>query len=271
MTLTHYTASWVSASDTWPLPVWPMTDIPIYLYGPWQNQYQSAFVLEGNFRKDTKFTINVQQVSNNSTLLVKLDGSDIYNKVFTCGSAPGDDWTKIILTQWGYQNISGKDYQVVLPSDGTRLTISNTAGDWLSFNKITLTYEEEEITIIPGNTSWGARQGTFVLTDDGKITDVEGNPSLAIGTIKKNIELAGKLNIPVMIQEFGVYNKTPHDVATGYLTNVVSVFKTHQIGYAMWNMIGSMGIINSERADCNYEQYRGKSLDREMTTIVQGN
>jgi len=52
---------------------------------------------------------------------------------------------------------------------------------------------------------------------------------------------------------------------------VVSVFlKSKNTGYAMWNMIGSMGIINSERSDCNYEQYRGKLLDREMATIIQG-
>ena len=28
--------------------------------------------------------------------------------------------------------------------------------------------------------------------------------------------------IPVMIQEFGVYNQTPHDVTLSYLTDVVS-------------------------------------------------
>ena len=31
MTLTHYKASWVTGSDTWPLPSWPMTDISQYL------------------------------------------------------------------------------------------------------------------------------------------------------------------------------------------------------------------------------------------------
>lgn len=270
MTLTHYMASWVSGSDTWPLPVWPMADIPIYLCGPWQSEYQSPLVLEGNFRKDTKVTVNVQQVSNKSTMQIKLDASEIYTKVFICGAEPGEDWTKIILTQWGYQNISGKDYSVVLPSDGTQLTISNTVGDWLSINKITLRYDDEEIIIIPGNTSWGVRQGTYKLTNDGKITDSEGNPSLALGTIKNNIQLAKQQNIAIMIQEFGVYNKTPHNVAIGYLNDVVSVFRSNNIGYAMWNMIGSIGIIDSERADCNYEQYRGKLLDREMTTILQG-
>lgn len=271
MTLTHYRASWVEASDTWPLPVWPMADIPVYLYGPWQSDSRSSLVLEGNFRKDTKLTINVQQVSNRSTLKMMLNGSEIYSKVFICTSDPGEDWTKILNTQWGYQNISGKDYSVILPSDGTRLTLSNTEGDWLSFNRITFSYGNDEIVIIPGNTSWGAKQRTYQLTSDGKVTDEDGNPLVALGSIIANLELARQENIPVMIQEFGVYNLTPHDVATAYLTDVVSVFKTHQTGYAMWNMIGSMGIINSDRADCNYEQYMGKLLDREMTTIVQGN
>jgi endoglucanase len=43
----------------------------------------------------------------------------------------------------------------------------------------------------------------------------------------------------------------------------------NNVGYAMWNLIGTMGILNSERADFTYEQYRGKQLDREMTTIMQ--
>jgi endoglucanase len=72
-----------------------------------------------------------------------------------------------------------------------------------------------------------------------------------------------------MIQEFGVYNQTPHQVTLDYLTDVVSVLNKNNVGYAMWNMIGSMGIINSGRADCTYEQYRGKQIDREMTTILQ--
>jgi len=72
-----------------------------------------------------------------------------------------------------------------------------------------------------------------------------------------------------MIQEFGVYNKTPYDVTSAYLADVVSVFNKNHVGYAMWNLIGSMGIINSERTDMTYEQYRGTLLDRQLTTIMQ--
>lgn len=269
ITLTHYKASWVQGSDTWPVPFWPMTDISQYLYGPWQNAYQTSLVFEGAFLKDTQITINVQQVSVRSTMQIKLDGSEVYNKAFTCSSDPGEDWTKIILTQWGYQNISGKDYSTVLPADGTRLTISNTDGDWMTFNKISIRSGTNEIVIIPSNTAWGSKQNTYKITSEGKITDTEGNPVLALNTLDKNLKSARADGIPVMIQEFGVYNQTPHNVALAYLTDVVSILNKNKVGYAMWNMIGALGIINSDRADCTYEPYRGIQLDREMTTILQ--
>lgn len=269
MTVTHYKASWVSGSDTWPIPVWPMTDISEYLFGPYQSQYQSSLVLEGNFPKDTKITINVQQVSIKSTLQIKLNGSEVYKKVFICSSDLGEDFTKINLTQWGYQNISGKDYSVVLPSDGTSLTFSNIEGDWLSMNRITIKSGTTELVIIPANTAWGSKQATYRIAADGKITDTNGNPVIALNSVASTFKTAASEKIPVMIQEFGVYNKTPHDVTISYLTDVLSVFNEYKLGYAMWNMIGSMGIINSGRTDCNYESYRGKQLDREMVTILQ--
>ena len=104
--------------------------------------------------------MNVKQVSVKSTLDIKLDNSSVYTKNFVCGPDPGEDWTQIINTQWGYQNISGKDYSAVLPSSGTKLTFSNTAGDWISFNMITLRTPDDTIGIIPGNTGWGIKQSS---------------------------------------------------------------------------------------------------------------
>jgi aryl-phospho-beta-D-glucosidase BglC (GH1 family) len=269
MTLTHYKADWVTGSDKWPVPVWPMADISEYLYGPWKTDSYSSLVFEGDFPKDTKITFNVQQVSIQSTLQVKLDDNEIYSKAFVCGPDLGDDWTEIVSTQWGYQNISTKDYSVILPAGGTRLTITNTLGDWLALSKITIKSPTWELVIVPGNTTWGEKQTTNKITSDGKLTDLDGNPLVPLKSLINNLELAKTEGIPVMIQEFAVHNQTPHDVTLAYLTDVVSIFNKYKVGYAMWNLIGSMGIINSERADCIYEPYKGDLLDRQMTTIMQ--
>jgi hypothetical protein len=269
MTVTHYKAEWVSGAESWPLPAWPMTDVNMYLFGPWQSKYQSSLILNGTFPKHMEVILNVKQVSVQAALEIRLDNNVVYTKSFICGADPGQDWTQIISTQWGYQNISNKDYGVTLPASGSKLTFSITSGDWVSFNKLTLKTGSGNIEIIPANTEWGIKQSEYALTSDGKITDLAGNPVVPLGGLVKKLEAAESQNIPVMVQEFGVYNKTPHKVTLDYLTDVVKVFNKYQIGYTMWNMIGSMGIINSGRDDCPYEIYKGKSLDRQMTSIIQ--
>lgn len=269
MTITHYKAEWVNGSDSWPLPVWPMTDVNMYLYGPWQSNYTSSLILNGTFPKDMEVILNVKQVSVQAALEIKLDNKIIYTKSFICGADPGQDWTQVINTQWGYQNISNKDYGSTLPASGSKLTFSVTSGDWLSFNKLILRSSTGTIEIIPANTSWGIKQMEYNISADGKLTDVSGNPVVPLGDLVKKLQDAESKEIPVMVQEFGVYNKTPHQVSIDYLNDVVKIFNNFNIGYTMWNMIGTMGIINSGRTDCSYEPYRGKSLDRQMVTIIQ--
>ena len=267
-TLTHYKASWVDGSDSWPVPVWPMIDISGYLYGSLKPEYKSSLILEGNFLKDSEIVINVKQVSIESTLEIRSDDQVIYTKHFVCGPDLGEDWTEINLTQWGYQNFSNKDYTVVLPADGSSLTISNTEGDWMTYNQITIHSASNDFTFIPGDNSWGSKQDTYLIDSEGNITDTNGN-SLILRELHEKLQMAEDENIPVMIQEFGVHNQTPHSVTLAFLGDLVPVFREYNLGYALWNLEGSFGIINSGRTDCNYESYEGELLDREMMDILK--
>lgn len=268
-TLTHYKAGWVNGSDTWPVPVWPITNISNYLYGPWKNEFQSSLEFEGVFSPNTEIIINVHQVSIESSLQIQLDDVEIYRKDFTCGPDPGEDWTIINETQWGYQNISDKDYSVVLPSGGNVIRISNIEGDWLTINSIRIRNNDYDLELIPGNTSWGAMQKSYKITAEGELTETDGSPAVALTDLMEKFELAEAEKIPVMIQEFGVYNQTPHEVTLAYLSDVVDIFKTYQVGYTLWNLSGSFGILNSSRDDCSYTSYQGKQLDQAMTQILQ--
>ena len=269
--LTHYKANWADGSDTWPVPVWPITDISNYLYGSWKSDLQSSLVFEGEFSKDDTLTINVHQVSLEATLQIMLDDTEIYNKNFVCGPELGDDWTEINLTEWGYQNYSNKDYSIVLPSGGSKLTISNTVGDWMTMNKITISTANYKNEIIPGNTSWGSKQDSYKITSEGEITNSDGSPVIALGDLKETLETAKSQQIPIMVQEFGVYNKTPHQVTLDYLSDVVDMLNDYNIGYALWNMIGDFGILDTDRSDCNYTPYNNRQLDQEMLDILKGN
>ena len=73
----------------------------------------------------------------------------------------------------------------------------------------------------------------------------------------------------VMVGEVGCCNKTPHDVALRWLENNLRRWKEKGIGWAMWNFRGSMGILDSNRKDVEYENYQGLKLDRKMLELLQ--
>ena len=69
--------------------------------------------------------------------------------------------------------------------------------------------------------------------------------------------------------EGGTYNKTPHHVTIAWLTDVLQVLKSFDIGLALWNLRGSFGILDSRRKDVEYEDFHGHKLDRKMLTLLQ--
>ncbi len=43
----------------------------------------------------------------------------------------------------------------------------------------------------------------------------------------------------------------------------------NQIGYALWNLKGDFGILDSRRMDIDYEDWYGQKLDRRMTDLLK--
>ncbi|MCL2180016.1 MAG: glycoside hydrolase family 5 protein [Treponema sp.] len=71
-----------------------------------------------------------------------------------------------------------------------------------------------------------------------------------------------------MIGEWGAFNKTPHDVVLRWMENCLEIFKELDLGWALWNLTGSFGILNSGRADVDYENFNGYKLDRKMLDLL---
>ena len=75
--------------------------------------------------------------------------------------------------------------------------------------------------------------------------------------------------IQVHVGEWGGYNKTPHYVALAWMRDLLSLWKEVGWGNAMWNLKGDFGILNSNREDVKYEDYRGHKLDRKMLELLK--
>ncbi len=69
--------------------------------------------------------------------------------------------------------------------------------------------------------------------------------------------------------EAGCYRHTPHAVFLAWFRDVLEVLTSHGIGWALWNFRGPFGVLNSERADVNYGEWKGHALDRELLELLQ--
>ena len=73
----------------------------------------------------------------------------------------------------------------------------------------------------------------------------------------------------VMMGEFGVYNKTPHDIALKMLEANLMLLKERGWGWALWNFRGDFGPLDSGRSDVDYEDFGGHRLDRKMLELLR--
>lgn len=74
---------------------------------------------------------------------------------------------------------------------------------------------------------------------------------------------------PVHAGEFGVFHHTPHAVALAWLRDATTIFRTHGLGWALWELRGEFGVLDSGRADVRYDTWRGHRLDRAMLDVLQ--
>lgn len=82
------------------------------------------------------------------------------------------------------------------------------------------------------------------------------------------IDLASS-GVGVHCGEGGSHQHTPHDVALAWFADVLDILKQHNIGWALWNIRGQFGIIDSDRDDVDYENWYGHKLDRKYLDLLQ--
>lgn len=82
------------------------------------------------------------------------------------------------------------------------------------------------------------------------------------------IELVKK-GVGVHCGECGCWRETPHDVFLAWFDDVLDILTENGIGYALWNFRGDFGLLDSGRADIQYEDWHGHKLDRKMLELLQ--
>jgi len=58
-------------------------------------------------------------------------------------------------------------------------------------------------------------------------------------------------------------------VVLAWMRDCLELWKEAGWGWALWNLRGGFGVLNSSRSDVDYEDFHGEKLDREMLKLLQ--
>ncbi len=268
--LTHYKASWVSGADSFPLPVWPPTSgFAGYFYGPAKPDLRSPLTLKGQFPKGTKLSIAVHQVSQRALVAVSAGSSEVWRKDFQPGPGSGE-WSQVVYAeQWKiYQNIYDKTYDMTLKAPTDALRIELLEGDWMVVKSLEIDDGAKKVALTPSDVSWGARQSELEIGADGKAKgSAQDGPALLREKLKPWIAFRAR-GERIIVGEFGVFSKTPHDVALAWMKDLLDVYRAEHLGWAIWNLRGDFGLLDSKRSDVTYVDYKGHQLDKKMADLL---
>jgi len=107
---------------------------------------------------------------------------------------------------------------------------------------------------------------TWPLKDDqGQIWDRNRLKQELIDRYRPLIEKG----VQIHIGEWGSFNKTPHPVTLAWMEDCLSLWEEAGWGNAMWNLRGPFGVLDSERQDVRYEDFKGHKLDRTMMELLR--
>ncbi len=72
-----------------------------------------------------------------------------------------------------------------------------------------------------------------------------------------------------ILDETEAFPLGPSPVALAWMEHCLELWKSENLGWALWNLRGAFGVLDSGRADIRYEDWRGHALDRAMLDLLR--
>lgn len=281
MELTHYKADWIAGSNRWPAPTWPLLSpaaINPYLYGEEKPDIRSPLVLNGDFPAGAQVSIRVDMVSHQANLQLRADGSLVFEKLFTPGAGAGEWKESTFKPEWNiYQATYDKVYTTTLSTPAHALRFELSLGDWITISEIGVNpypgAPGSSLALAAGDLEWGEPQQSYMLDPQGNLVVPNRSVRASKDTLWNELVVPWKAladsGVSVHIGEWGAYSYTPQTVVLAWMKDCLENWQRAGFGWALWNLRGGFGLLDSERADGNYEIYQGHQLDRAMLELLQ--
>jgi len=271
----HYHAPWMLGADMWPLPSWPVRNVMNqFLFGDEKPQFQSPLTLLADLAAPTALDVHIAYVSGRAQLVVRADDAPVLDRTFH--PTPADGEVRRLIdspTPGAWQALYDRTYTARLPAGTRRIVLEVRDGDWLTFSRLTVRPDGgKPVAVVPGLSAWPVKQQAFRLAD-GEPVPLSGAATYGREQLWRDeivpwqaLEARG---VFVHIGEWGCNKWTPHAVALSWMRDNLENWKRAGWGWALWNLRGESGPLDSGRHDASYEPFRGHQLDRAMLEVLQ--
>jgi aryl-phospho-beta-D-glucosidase BglC (GH1 family) len=273
--LTHYGAPWVNG-ERFPEPRWPA---PMAICGtllsPSRPDHSHAITLDGELPAGTRLRVRVQHVTTGATLVVLADGREIFRRHYPTGPEGKGEWKRSEwLPEWKiHRSFYETDESIALAAPASRLSLRVVDGDWMQLGEIGLRLPGGPELVQPLKEGWQEKPEPLRLVPaaDGKPPRL-GPAEAGVGVLEKSLEpwlRFRKEGGQIMVGEWGAFNRVPHPVMLAWATDQLRLWKENNVGWALWNLRGSFGPLDSGRNDVRYEKEGGVLVDRAFLELLR--
>jgi hypothetical protein len=272
--VSHFRAEWINGWEKMATPAWPLPRAAGVMGGPGKPAMGQPLRIDGPFAQGATLRLRVGVVSDRGNLVVKADDRTLWEHAFVNGSGAGEWQEVVFVAEYQiHQNRWDRDYRIEVPAGTKALTISNTAGDWLTIRELGVTIAGAPEAVAPMSGEWNEPPGVLRLAQehDGTMLVSSGGRDrdwLWRTAVLPWKELQGE-GVGVMVGEWGAFDKTPHAVTLRWMEDCLINYRQAGWGWALWNFRGGFGPLDSNRSDVAYEDWHGHKLDRRMLDLLQ--
>ena len=281
MGVTHYLAPHagnLSAKPVWP----PRDDLPGgILAGPQKKDMQCPFRLLG--LPAGTLSVRFGMASGPMTLRFTADGALLKEESI----APDEKspmWTGVKYdSKWGIKQgvwLGREEFNFSKPVDSFEISVVN--GDWIMPKSLTFVSSDcKQRADIVFEDEWHAPVNfsqRFAGWADGfravgrkshKTFYADLGRDYLYRKLIKDWEPSIEKGVFCFAGEFGAWKMTPHHIVLDLFEDYLALWKERNMGWALWELRGGYGVLDSNRPDVEYEDFRGHKLDRKLLELLQ--
>lgn len=273
--LTHYQASW-AGGERFPEPRWPAPP-PVCgtLLSPSRPAHSFPLEIAGDFPAGARLILLVRHVTSGATLVARADGREIFRRRYATGPVGEGEWkSSQWLPEWKtHRSFYDREETVLLAESARKLSLRVEAGDWMHLGELGLRLpngSESRLALVEG---WEQKPEPLRLFPAAMDKPLRLGPERERDRVLEDAlepwlrfrQEGGQF----MAGEWGCYNRVPHPVMLAWASDLLRLWKSHDVGWALWNLRGPFGPLDSGRDDVVYERDGDTRIDRAFLDLLQ--